>query len=69
MGYSKPASKQQDNKKKRRQPKAEKSEKEKETTKQLLGELYADKVFLDKLLKDEGKIDAKKSFPINPSIS
>jgi tetratricopeptide (TPR) repeat protein len=52
LGYSKPASKMHDDKKKRREPRKEKSEKEKETTKQLLGELYADKIFLDKLLKD-----------------
>ena len=54
MGYSKPMARQQDAKQNKRQKKPEKSEKEKEITKQLLGELYADKVYLDKLLRDDG---------------
>ncbi len=56
MGYSKPMARQQDSQKNKRQKKPEKSEKEKEITKQLLGELYADKVYLDKLLRDDGKL-------------
>ncbi|XP_071822237.1 outer dynein arm-docking complex subunit 4-like isoform X3 [Apostichopus japonicus] len=52
MGYSKPSSKPQEDHKKRKQRK-EQSDKEKEISKQLLGELYADKMYLDKLLKDQ----------------
>ena len=46
----------QDSKKDKRKKKEDKSDKEKEITKQLLGELYADKVYLDKLLRDDGKL-------------
>ncbi|KAJ8019702.1 Tetratricopeptide repeat protein 25 [Holothuria leucospilota] len=52
MGYSKPSTKPQEDHKKRKARK-ELTEKQKETTKQLLGELYADKMYLDKLLKDQ----------------
>ncbi|XP_072032097.1 outer dynein arm-docking complex subunit 4-like isoform X3 [Amphiura filiformis] len=58
MGYSKPMTRQQDLKQNKRQKKPEKSDKEKEITKQLLGELYADKVYLDKLLRDEDLTNA-----------
>lgn len=54
MGYSKPSTKPQEDHKKRKARK-ELTEKQKETTKQLLGELYADKMYLDKLLKDQGE--------------
>lgn len=52
-GYSKPMARAQDSKKDKRKKKEDKSDKEKEITKQLLGELYADKVYLDKLLRDD----------------
>nr|BAD38896.2 outer arm dynein binding protein [Heliocidaris crassispina] len=52
MGYSKPMAKQQENKKKR-PVKPEQTPAEKKTAKQLLGELYADKEYLDRLLRDE----------------
>ncbi|XP_063954060.1 outer dynein arm-docking complex subunit 4-like isoform X4 [Lytechinus pictus] len=52
MGYSKPMAKQQENKKKR-PVKPDQTPAEKKTAKQLLGELYADKEYLDKLLRDE----------------
>ncbi|XP_071481076.1 outer dynein arm-docking complex subunit 4-like [Diadema antillarum] len=52
MGYSKPMAKQQENKKKR-PTKPEQTDAEKKTAKQLLGELYADKEYLDMLLRDD----------------
>ncbi|XP_011670214.1 tetratricopeptide repeat protein 25 isoform X1 [Strongylocentrotus purpuratus] len=52
MGYSKPMAKQQENKKKR-PAKPDQTAAEKKTAKQLLGELYADKEYLDRLLRDE----------------
>ena len=50
-GYSKPGTRQQE-KKKRQPPVSSASER---TVKQLLGELYGDKLYLEKLLKETGR--------------
>ena len=39
------------------------------TVKQLLGELYADKVYLEKLLEDDRKIYSNKETVLTPSTS
>ena len=61
MGYSKPMAKQQENKKKR-PAKPDQTAAEKKTAKQLLGELYADKEYLDRLLRDEGNTQFEQAF-------
>ncbi|XP_070570630.1 outer dynein arm-docking complex subunit 4-like isoform X2 [Ptychodera flava] len=51
-GYTKPAAKQDDKNKQRERRKQQQSDKQLKTCKQLLGELYADKEYLERLLND-----------------